>query len=95
MLIVLLDPPSRLPVDEIGKGSREEKEKRKGGEERKEKQRKVDSRFLHSLSYFVLFCFLYFSSFSHNYPTLLVFSPSSSLTRVGLGDMKCILWSLQ
>ena len=83
MLIILLDPPSRLPIDEIGKGSREEKEKRKGGEERKEKQRKVDSRFLHSLYYFVLFCFLYFSSFSHNYPTLLVFFPSlNSMQRI-------------
>ena len=82
----------------ISLSTRQEREVEKRRKKDKEEKRKKKSReklivvSLHSLSYFILFCFfILFSSFPHNSPTLLGFFPSSSLTRVGLGDMQRIL----
>ena len=86
----------------ISLSTRQEREVEKRRKKEKEEKREKKSReklivvSLHSLSYFILFCFfILFSSFPHNSPTLLGFFPSSSLTRVGLGDMQRILQSLQ
>ena len=60
--------------------------------EKKSREKLIVVFFTHcpTLLCFAL-CIFLLSLTTHNYPTLLVFFPSSSLTRVGLGDMQRIL----